>query len=213
MPLTKDDLEAVKALAKAGRIAEARKLLEEFDDERAHAALVKFNERYPPEAKASASKPAINTTKLFVIGATILLVLTVVGVAGLAFAGLSRQSEESMNIGRTQAANDSLAVVLEIICRQKFYDGVISQAYTEAELKDGCRASIQNTLKVWPDEIYYCAQIYETYETRFSECLENQQVVILRAYIIQARDHPELLQTPGQAPTLDWDVLTQFPGG
>jgi len=212
MPLTKDDLEAVKALVNAGRIEEARALLAGIDGDRAQAALVKFNERYP-EMKAKAPRPAVNTIKLFAIGATLLL-MAMVAVAGMtATANLSRQSEESMDKGRTQAAISSLTVVLEIICRQKFYDGVISQTYTEANLESGCRASIQNTLSVWPEQIAYCVDSVGLFASQLSECLDKQGVIILRSYVIQARDNPEMLQTPGQLPTLDWAVLTEFPGG
>lgn len=56
MPMTRDDVDDLNALVKAGRIDEARALLMRLDGEKAQSALKRLNERYPPASKAVSPK-------------------------------------------------------------------------------------------------------------------------------------------------------------
>jgi hypothetical protein len=214
--ITDADITEVKALIKAGQIEDARALIEVCDDARAKRLLAQFNERYPPDPEPATPllTSSINSSVIGRIVAFILLVL-ILGFFAAAYVNTQQTNETSQrdNIatGQTQAAEQTLANVLESICRSRFYDGVEDRKYSASELDEGCHAAIQDTLKVWPEQITYCVNRVGLFASQLSECLSTQHVVILRAYVIQARDNPELLQTPGQSPTLDWDVLTEFP--
>jgi hypothetical protein len=205
VPITDDDKRRISQAVKDGRIADARSLLHASNDPQAASILKKLDAKYPPVAVSRSSTSWV----MLVCAAVAIIVVLVAGVVILARSG--RDQGSGISAGQTQAALSSLAVTLEIICQNRFYDGVEDQKYTSSELEAGCQASIQNTLDVWPDQIAHCVNTVGSFSSQLSKCLDAQNVVILRSYIIQARDHPELLQTPDQSPTLDWAVLTEFP--
>lgn len=57
MPMTRDDVDALNTFVKAGRIDEARALLESLGGEKAAASLKRLNDRYPPVIKAARPAP------------------------------------------------------------------------------------------------------------------------------------------------------------
>jgi len=192
MPLKQADVDAVKALLKAGRINEARGILASIDGDKARAILAKFNEKYPQKA----TKPRqSNYLTWGLIGVTVIGILFIFGYPAI------------------QQYRNRVPTQLESICRDKYMDGwLFDKEYNYAQLSDGCKYAVLDAMRTYDDEIRYCVNEYGQTDKRLAECLDTEEVYFSRSFIWQARDNPEVLQTPGQYPTPDFSFLTPSSG-
>lgn len=158
MSFTQEDMTAVKALVKAGRIDEARALLTSIDDERARAALVRFNARYPAEDTDSGeiepTPPRPNYLTRIVLAAGFTLV-----ILALCFPLIQRYTNR-------------VAIRLEALCRIEFLSG----ADTSDAVWAGCETEVRDKLIRYADEIRYCWDTHAQTDQSLAACLNDEGV-------------------------------------
>lgn len=180
MPITKDDLEAVKALAKAGRITEARNLLEDFDDERARAALVKFNERYPVTKVEPLATPPYKENKPEKIALQrnpAIWLMAGIAIAALLFALLQIPAIRNLitNVpGR-----------LQTVCIYQGIDMGYDVELEPGEISQGCSLAVPYAMSVYAEEIQLCVDTRGQTNFTLQDCLEEQGVYLDAKYELE----------------------------
>lgn len=166
MPLTQNDLEAVKALAKAGRIEEARSLLAGIDDDRARGALAKFNEKYPlPAPKAETPKPNPSYTMWGILAICVLTAL--VAMIGVPLIGgyINRLPRELWGV-----------------CYDQLVEQYPGDRETRDKLSEGCDLAVKRVMDTQSEALQLCADIAEDL---LSTCLKAKGIRLNPEYELE----------------------------
>jgi hypothetical protein len=171
MSLSPDDMNAVKALLKAGHVEQARTLLQSFKGEAAQAALVKFNERYPEAAKQAARDERIETQgqrrrfdyRLLGVGFTAILLIVVIALWQLPSVKLSIYDAR----GRLFA-----------VCLDRTHDLYGYDRFTSEELATGCRWSVEDAILLQSEKIISCLESSGQLNNQLRICLDNESVYL-----------------------------------
>lgn len=157
MPLTKDNMDTVNKLVKAGRVDDARKLLSGLQGKKAQAALAKLNARYPQ------TKPTANG-RMF----TVLMGVSLVAVLGLlAFIVATRVIPAQQQTG-TEARRLEIQFAMEDAC-DEHYRRIDQTALSATQ----CDADIERVMTAHAAIVEEC---YTLTPSMMLACLNNKNV-------------------------------------
>lgn len=162
MSLSRDTVETINKLVKAGHIDAARTLLKSLDGPQAQAALTKLNERYPLAKSDSAPSSRV------VMGVVAVLCLVVIGAAGL------------LLIQRTQPPQraDQIRASLQNFCitgASLVYD--LSHV-SDQTITDTCWQEAVDTYNAAPEKVTFCFDSLENKDSvaEWLDCLTTYNI-------------------------------------
>lgn len=160
MPLTKENMQTVNALVKEGRINEARRLLRGLDGEKAAAALVKLNERYPVKATSN------NRLFTVIMGISLVAAVSVLIVVYITRIIPARE--------QTDLASHRISVEYEV--RDACDEYYARQGIAESSF-ERCKQEAIPVMTTYPDIVDQCFKDYADIDTMMLYCLEENKIV------------------------------------
>lgn len=160
MSLSKENMNKVNQLVKAGRVDEARTLLSGLKGPTAEAALAKLNERYPPTISRPKSSPLL-------MGLIGVLCLVLIGAVG--FLVIQRLSG-------AQSQTNAEAHRLEVLFEMQDACDEFHQRQETLSTVSQCDAEIEQVMAAHPDIVEDCFKTSSQVKDMMLVCLTNKGI-------------------------------------